>query len=162
MLLIKLKIYREVTMKKKKNDILSWDAMVAADSDRLPDLAAQQERLLSCSKLLNRTDRAIFKLASCGHYTHAEIAALLSISASSLSHHIARLKKILRHDFLVAVIQPESRSAEEQKIARIAHLKDRPLKTIAGEMGLSLYRVRKITADRKTQSQSKGNLILNQ
>jgi DNA-binding CsgD family transcriptional regulator len=131
-------------MMKKKKAFLIWDTDVAADSDRRPDLAAQHETLLTCGQGLNRTDRAIWKLVSCGQYTRAEVAALLGIGQSSLSYHIARLKKILRHDFRVALVPSGPNSTEEQKVARIAHLKDRPLKSIADETGQSLYRVRKI------------------
>lgn len=125
-----------------------------AGSDRRPRLAAQRDIIRSRSKLLNRTDRILIHLVSEGVYKLAELADLLGISESSLHYHIGRLNKILGREFLRFFRQPLASGADEWKVARMAYLNGRSLRAISRHTGLSLYRIRKITADLKTRSES--------
>jgi DNA-binding CsgD family transcriptional regulator len=144
-----------VTIMKNKKSFLSLESDIDISSDRRPRLAMQRDIIQSRSKLLNRTDRILVHLVSEGNYKNVELAALLGISESSLTYHIGRLTKILGHEFNTFFRQPLASGADEWKVARMAYLNGRSLRAISRHTGLSMYRVRKITAKLKTHSESK-------
>jgi DNA-binding CsgD family transcriptional regulator len=139
---------------KTKKSFFSLNPDMDTSSDRRPHMAIQRDIIQSRSKLLNRTDRILIHLVSEGHYTQVELAALLGVSESSLTYHIHRLTKILGHEFNTFFRQSAASGAVEWKVARMAYLNGQSLRAISRHTGLSLYRVRKITADLKTQSES--------
>lgn len=152
----KIKLNMVVSIMKKKKTFLTLEPDIDASSDRLPRMAIQRDIIQSRSKLLNRTDRILIHLVSEGTYKNVELADLLGISESSLHYHIDRLTKILGHEFLRFFRQPPASGADEWKVARMAYLNGRSLRAISRHTGLSLYRVRKITASFKNMSNSKG------
>jgi DNA-binding CsgD family transcriptional regulator len=128
---------------KRKKTFLAFKHDIAIDPDQRPDITRQQELLSSDSRLLNRTDRIIFKLVSSDQYTQAEVATLLGISESSLSYHVAHIKKVLRHEFSTACQLPRRHRSEELKAIRLACFNNRTAADIARQTGLSLYRIKK-------------------
>jgi DNA-binding CsgD family transcriptional regulator len=139
---------------KNKKSFLTLGPDMDAGSDQRPRMAIQRDIIRSRSKLLNRTDRILIHLVSEGTYKHVELADLLGISESSLHYHIDRLTRILGHEFLQFFRQTPASGADEWKVARMAYLNGRSLRAISRHTGLSLYRVRKITANLKLRSES--------
>jgi hypothetical protein len=142
------KTHKETAVMRNKKLFSSLDPDMDTSSDRRPGMAIDRDILQVRSRLLNKTDRLLLNLIIEGHCTKAQLAGLLGISESSLSYRINRLTKILGREFRQLFEQPQS-ATDEWKITRMACLNGRPLHTIARQMGLSLYRVRKITAMRK-------------
>jgi hypothetical protein len=122
----------------------------------------QNDIIMTRSKLLSPTDRLLINLILEGHYKNIDLAALLGISESLLSYRIRRLTKILGQPFSLLSRQSQRLEPDELKVARMAFLNSRSLGHIARTTGLSLYRTRKIVSGLKTQSETKGKLIINQ
>jgi DNA-binding CsgD family transcriptional regulator len=124
-----------------------------SDSDYRPYRAAQCETIKSRSKLLSQTDRTLVDLILEGHCKNADMAALLGISESSLSHRIRRLTKFLGQPCFTFFRQSHQLGPDQWKVIRMAFLHGRSIRQIVRQTGLSRYRTQKIIAEFKRPNQ---------
>lgn len=110
------------------------------------------EVIRTYSHLLNPTDRLLVNLVLEKNCKYAELAALLGISESSLTHRLKRLERLAGRSCLALTSKLPPLKMNESKIARMNIPGDYSIQSIAAQTGLSVYRVRTIISRLKKQT----------